>query len=127
MAWRPGSGRASRARRRRVLRAGAPRRAAAPAGASRGLVECGEQRLVLGRLRVVLGLHVRRHTRPALDATPAQVAPAREEVLADGDVERAAVGQRLDLLEHALAEPARAVYLRAVAILQRARHDLRPG
>ena len=63
--------------------------------------------------------------RALLDAAAAEVAPARREVLADGDVERAAVGELLDLLEDALAERARADDLGAVAVLQRAGDDLR--
>ena len=62
---------------------------------------------------------------PVCDAPAAEVAPVRREVLAGGDVERAAVGELDDLLEDALAERARADELRAVAVLQRARDDLR--
>ena len=76
-------------------------------------------------LRVVLRLHVGLDTRAVLDATAAEVAAAGREVLADGDVERAAVGQAPDLLEDALAERARADHLGALAVLQRAGDDLR--
>ena len=58
-------------------------------------------------------------------AAAAEVAARRREVLADGDVQRAAVGQPLDLLEDALAVRARADDLRPLAVLQRAGDDLR--
>ena len=60
-----------------------------------------------------------------LDAAAAEVAPVGREVLADGDVERAAVGQRLLLLEDALAESVRADDGRAAVVLQSGGHDLR--
>ena len=64
---------------------------------------------------------------PCAAAAPAaaEVAARGREVLADGDVERAAVGELADLLEDALAERARADDRRAVAVLQRAGDDLR--
>ena len=82
--------------------------------ASSGLVLGSSGRLDVGRDAVAL-----------LDAAAADVAPAGQEVLADGDVERAAVGELLDLLEDALAERARADHRRALAVLQRAGDDLR--
>ena len=60
-----------------------------------------------------------------LDAAAAEVAPVGREVLADGDVQRAAVGERLLLLEDALAEGVRADDRRAVVVLQGGRDDLR--
>ena len=60
-----------------------------------------------------------------LDAAAAEVAPVGREVLADRDVERAAVGERLLLLEDALAERVRADDRRAVVVLQRGGDDLR--
>ena len=72
-----------------------------------------------------LGLDVGRDAGALLRAAAAEVAAAGGEVLADRDVERAAVGELLDLLEDALAERARADHGRAVAVLQRAGHDLR--
>ena len=86
-----------------------------------GLVE----RLVGLGLGVVLRLHVGRDAGALADAAAAEVAPARREVLADGDVERAAVGQPLDLLEDALAVRVRADDRRPLAVLQRAGDDLR--
>src|SRR6185437_909160 len=53
-------------------------------------------------------LHFRRDAGALFDAAASQVAAVRREVLADRDVERAAVGQGLLLLEDALAERVRA-------------------
>ena len=50
---------------------------------------------------------------------------ARQVVVGHGHVEDAAVRQRLDLLDHALAERVRADDGRALAVAQRAGHDLR--
>ena len=83
------------------------------------------QRLVLARLGVVGGLDVGRDARALAHAAAAEVAPGRREVLTDGDVQRAAVRQPLDLLEDALAERARADDLGALAVLQRTGDDLR--
>ena len=61
---------------------------------------------------------------PVRDALAAEVAALGREVLAGGDVQRAAVGELEDLLEDALAERLGADDLRAVAVLQRAGDDL---
>ena len=65
--------------------------------------------------------HFRGDAGALLDAAAAEVAPVGREVLADRDVERAAVGERLLLLEDALAEGVRADDGRAVVVLQRRR------
>ena len=77
------------------------------------------RRLVAARLGVVGRLHRR------LDAHLVDVLAAGQEVLAHGDVQHAAVGQRQHLLEDALAEGARAHHRGPVAVAQRARDDLR--
>ena len=69
--------------------------------------------------------HFGRDARALLDAAAAEVAPVGREVLADGDVERAAVGERLLLLEDALAERVGADDRRAVMVLQGGGDDLR--
>ena len=55
---------------------------------------------------------------------PPEVAAVGREVLADGEVQRAAVGQRLDLLEDALAVGVGADDLGAAVVLERAGDDL---
>src|SRR6185436_19454926 len=92
--------------------------------AHRGAYGDVERFVALG-LVVVLRLHVGRDARALLRPAAAEVAALGREVLADGDVERTAVGELLDLLEDALAERARADDGRAVAVLQRAGDDLR--
>ena len=84
-----------------------------------------ERLVALLGLRVVLGLDVGLDAGALLDAATAQVATAGGEVLAHGDVERAAVGELSDLLEDALAERPGADDLGAVAVLQGAGDDLR--
>src|SRR6185436_4885116 len=136
-----GSGPAGRAarraaggrRRRRAARPGARRAAGArgPALSAARARQDGE-RAVLGlvavlRLRVVHGLHVGLDTRSGRDTPTAEVASARQEVLAGGDVERAAVGELDHFLEDALAEGLRPDDLRAMAVLERAGDDLRRG
>src|SRR6185295_2235794 len=74
---------------------------------------------------IVLRAHVGLQARAALGARAAEVAPAGQEVLPDGDVQRAAVVERQDLLEDALAERLDADELGALGVLQRARDDLR--
>ena len=76
-------------------------------------------------LSLSLRLDVGRDPGALLRPAAAEVAAAGGEVLADRDVERAAVGELLDLLEDALAERAGAHHRRAVAVLQRAGDDLR--
>ena len=74
---------------------------------------------------IVRERHFGGDARALFDAAAAEVAPVGREVLADRDVERAAVGQRLLLLEDALAEGVGADDRRAVVILQRRGDDLR--
>ena len=83
------------------------------------------QRLVGLGLRIVGGRDVGRDARALAHAAAAEVAARRREVLADRDVQRAAVAEPLDLLEDALAVRALADDLRPLAVLQRAGDDLR--
>ena len=71
------------------------------------------------------GRALRGHARALLDAAAAEVASVGGEVLADGDVEGATVGERLLLLEDALAEGVGADDGRAVVVLKRGGDDLR--
>ena len=98
--------------------AGSPPRARPCAAPARASSACG----VFG---VVAGDDVRLQAGAGLDAAAAEVAALGREVLAGGDVERAAVGELDHLLEDALAERPRADELRAPAVLQRAGDDLR--
>src|SRR5205823_14173975 len=103
----------------------APRRAASRALGGRDLKPAIEALVAVLRLRVVDRLDGGMQTGPLRHALAAEVAPAGQEVLAGGDVQRAAVGELDHLLEDALAERLLPHEVRAMAILHRARDDLR--
>ena len=89
-------------------------RTATSSASSRSLVALSSRALISGSIPA-----------PFLTPAAAEVAALGREVLADRDVERAAVGEPAHLLEDALAERARADDLGALAVLQRAGDDLR--
>src|SRR5581483_12428609 len=79
------------------------------------------------RARIVDRVDVGLDAFPAPHSATSEVLPIRREVLADGEVKRSAVGQRVDLLEDALAVGPGSDHERAMAILERGRHDLCGG